>query len=401
MWENQSRGRAGVADEKDLLENLFPYWLNVYFKRDNYLKIDNKPVLYIYRPEYLVQDLGGVEKVRSAMDKLRKAAQDAGFDGLWLLGEYRGSDPGVLTLFKNLGLDYSFAYCWPINNSPAPYEAIGRQMSAIKSLDRSGILPQSVTVSQAWSGWRDEGSLWKLPPEEFEVLLRRAKAYIESRPEDAIASRTIILDNWNEWGEGHYLAPFTEYGFGYLDAIARVFAEGNAHDNLLPADIGKGGYDAPYRKWLIEQRKTWDFNPCWDFEDNTPQGWSAMMGLGTFEAKGGRLVVKSTTRDPAMRIDLPHGFQANRFKRVRVQMQLTGLDNRPSNAQLYWIQDKGEDWSERKGTGVAIIQDSAVHDYVFEVAQNPQWNESITGLRLDFSSLPNVEAKIGEIVLEP
>jgi hypothetical protein len=28
----------------------------------------------------------------------------------------------------------------------------------------------------------------------------------------------ILLGNWNEWGEGQYLAPHAKYGFGYVAA---------------------------------------------------------------------------------------------------------------------------------------------------------------------------------------
>ena len=35
----------------------------------------------------------------------------------------------------------------------------------------------------------------------------------------------LLLDNWNEWGEGHYIAPYREYGFGYLDAVRKVFSD--------------------------------------------------------------------------------------------------------------------------------------------------------------------------------
>lgn len=69
MWENQMRGTAGVANEADLMENLLPFWIENYFRHASYLKIDNKPLLFIYRPEFLVQDLGGVEQVRAALDK--------------------------------------------------------------------------------------------------------------------------------------------------------------------------------------------------------------------------------------------------------------------------------------------------------------------------------------------
>ena len=74
MWENQARGTAGVSSEADLMENLLPFWIENYFRHSSYLKIDNKPLLFIYRPEFLVQDLGGVDKVRAALDKMRRPA---------------------------------------------------------------------------------------------------------------------------------------------------------------------------------------------------------------------------------------------------------------------------------------------------------------------------------------
>ena len=49
MWENQSRGQAGVADERDLLRNLLPFWIENYFTHPSYLKIDNQPVLFVWQ----------------------------------------------------------------------------------------------------------------------------------------------------------------------------------------------------------------------------------------------------------------------------------------------------------------------------------------------------------------
>lgn len=252
MWENQSRGTAGVADERDLMTNLLPFWMENYFKHPSYLKVDNKPVLFIYRPEFLIKDLGSIEAVRRAFDRMRQACRDAGFAGLYLLGEYRGLDARHLTLMKQLGLDYTFAYCWGIPNSPTPPQAIEAQMQKIRQTQSLGILPQVVTVSQAWSGWRDEGSIWKIPPSGFETLLRQAKDFIGSLPSAELGSKMLLLDNWNEWGEGHYIAPYREYGFGYLDAVRNVFANTpEPHVDLLPEDIGRGPYDTAY--WTRSQ----------------------------------------------------------------------------------------------------------------------------------------------------
>ena len=127
-------------------------------------------------------------------------------------------------------------------------------MDYIRKTQELRILPQVVTVSQAWSGWRDEGSIWKIPPTDFERLLRLAKDFTATLLKEELGSRMLLLDNWNEWGEGHYIAPYREYGFGYLDAVRNVFANApQQHEDLLPEDIGLGPYDTAMRKHYAER----------------------------------------------------------------------------------------------------------------------------------------------------
>jgi hypothetical protein len=250
MWENQSPGSSGITDEKDLMENLMPYWIEKFFKRDNYLKIDNKPVLYVYRPLFISNDLGGDIKAREALNMMREACVKAGFDGLIIMGEERGYNPEALKRAGNIGFDYTFQYCWYIGNSPTPDEAITSQMKQIEQMHSlHSIIPMIVTLSQAWSGWSDEGSIWKLPPAEFEILLRKGKEFMKNNfSKDELGSKMLILDNWNEWSEGHYILPYREYGFGYLDAIRRVFSDApEKHEDLIPEDIGMGPYNMDMR----------------------------------------------------------------------------------------------------------------------------------------------------------
>ncbi|NSW55317.1 MAG: glycoside hydrolase family 99-like domain-containing protein [Armatimonadetes bacterium] len=250
MWENQARGRSGVASEEDFLTNLLPWWIDNYFKRPEYLKIDNKPVLFIYRPEYLVDDLGSVENVRMALNKARQACVDAGFAGLILLGEYRGTDPRPLQLMADEGLDYTFAYCWPMSaERPTGREAIEAQERYWKKHAEQGIIPEVLTVSMGWDStpWHYSSSIWRLTPEEFSEACSRAKAMAQSFPETSLGSKMILLDNWNEFGEGHYISPHREYGFGYLDAARKAFTDDPPHVDLVPEDLGLGPYDSLYR----------------------------------------------------------------------------------------------------------------------------------------------------------
>lgn len=400
MWENQAKGVAGVSDESDLLDTLYPFWSKNYFQRENYLKMDNKPLLFVYRPEFLVNDLGSVENVRSALDKLREKAKADGFDGLILLGEYRGTDPKPIQFMKELGFDCSFSYCWPIPNSPSPSEAIERQIESVRTIGELDILPQLVTASQAWSGWRDEGTIWKLPPDDFERLLRRMKKFIETEiPADQLGAKMIVLDNWNEWGEGHYLLPYTEYGFGYLDAIAKVFTKRPAnHEDLLPGDIGKCGYDAPYRTWFDQNSSLPPDPERWNF-DAGQGGWNSMMGNRLFEVSGGRLCLESNSADPAIKIIFQRMKNTKSFSKVRIRMKVSGLDGRKSNAQILWSA-ANEDWSERKSMTLPLAEDGEFHEYVFDVQDSLSWRGGLAGLRFDYASVPTVRAEIEEIALE-
>ena len=250
LWENQAAGVGGVADDRDFLENLVPYWIETYFKHPGYLQVDGKPVLFVYDVDRFIQDLGGPEPAARAIEKLRAACRAAGFAGLTLLGEYRGFVPATLDRMAALGVDASFAYCWHLPGSPSPDEAAARQLDLIRATRDRGVVPQVVTVSQGWSGWHDEGTIWSIPPRRFEQLLRDAKEVARALPADQLGSRMILLDNWNEWSEGHFIAPHRHHGFGYLDAVRNVFAAPGTpqdHVDLLPEDVGLGPYDSAAR----------------------------------------------------------------------------------------------------------------------------------------------------------
>ena len=248
LWENQDPDRGGVADERDLLENLLPFWITTYFKHAAYLKLDGSPVLFVYDVERFIADLGGAEPALRAVEAMRAACRAAGFPGLTLLGEDRGFVPAALDRMAALGLDASFAYCWHVPGSPTPEAAAARQLDLVRATRDRAVLPQVITVSQGWSGWHDEGTVWSIPPRRFEQLLRDAKAVAAALPEGQLGRRMILLDNWNEWGEGHFIAPCRAYGFGYLDAVRNVFAPTAAeHVDLLPEDVGLGPYDTAAR----------------------------------------------------------------------------------------------------------------------------------------------------------
>ena len=58
-------------------------------------------------------------------------------------------------------------------------------------------------------------------PIKFERMLRGAKQYLDSHPG---APQILMIEAWNEYGEGSYVAPTKKWGMSYLEAIRKVFS---------------------------------------------------------------------------------------------------------------------------------------------------------------------------------
>ena len=74
------------------------------------------------------------------------------------------------------------------------------------------------------------------------------KALCDSTPEDSYARKLIMIDNWNEWDEGHFVAPSHKFGFQYLQAIREALtARDNLPDYRTPQDQGFTGYNQSWK----------------------------------------------------------------------------------------------------------------------------------------------------------
>jgi hypothetical protein len=56
----------------------------------------------------------------------------------------------------------------------------------------------------------------------------------------------IMIDNWNEFGEGHFIMPSNLAGFGYLDALRDVFLDSKPHSDVKPDENQKKRFNTLY-----------------------------------------------------------------------------------------------------------------------------------------------------------
>ena len=89
--------------------------------------------------------------------------------------------------------------------------------------------------------------IWYLAPENFRKVLRHMKDEADKLPDGAWGRKMIMIDNWNEWDEGHFVAPSHQFGYQYLQAIREELTEcDNLPDYRTPQDLGLGGYNTSW-----------------------------------------------------------------------------------------------------------------------------------------------------------
>ena len=274
MFECQ--GRWGTAaDADDFLQNVLRFWIDSYFRRDNYLRLsDGTPVIYIYSQKQLIDALGGPEKCAEVLEKAREIMKREGFAGLHFSAINSVHQIELLEEPRKAGFDSTFQYCWflyPEMIHKAEYQAYlesGTRRLSPEIVIRTQLeqIRKRIAYDPYWcmftnsvmrdsSPWYHIPQLftpekvekliqWHLKPEEWRSLLKQTKELIDRLPSDSIGRQIFIIDNWNEYSEGHFVAPAAGYGFQYLQAIREVFtACDNLPDYRSPAQLGLGPYD--------------------------------------------------------------------------------------------------------------------------------------------------------------
>ena len=213
-----------------------------YFRLPNYYLIDGCPVFMIYDVNNLIRGLGGIDATRAALNHFRQRVKDAGFPDLHLQITIWGESSVNLSGFDSnmqgstkemvrvLGADsvshYQFVHFTDVDRD---YNDI--LLDVKKEWERIDE-DYSVTYFPHISvGWDNNPRFRRFrpqvvknnTPENVERGLRMAKEYLDSHPDRL---PLVTVNSWNEWTETSYLQPDDLYGYGYLEAIRRVFLEG-------------------------------------------------------------------------------------------------------------------------------------------------------------------------------
>lgn len=234
---------------------LIEEWTTKFFTDPNYERVDGKPFLMIEHLNQFSEMINGfdgattpLESVNRALDALQAAAKAHGFPGVFIaggVGDWYGY-PTKLT-FKNPSLlrdahvDALTEYNNPwgggsVNSSGAHPSSVEAKMYewAWEKLATESPHPYIPTVMDGWDPrpW-DEKTKGKVlrwydrSPEVLEEMVRSAIDTVNAHPKTMRVERTpapplVLIEAWNEMGEGSYIVPTVGEGNKYGEAVARA-----------------------------------------------------------------------------------------------------------------------------------------------------------------------------------
>ena len=243
-WDIRNSGKVdqliwrGTVTEEDY-KKIVDRWITKYFSHPSYYKIDGCPVLMLYNPANFIKSFGGIEGANRAIAYLREETVKAGFPGVHMqmiavknfAKNYSGVDSPMTDteVFKALDIDSLTHYQWvSISNPDRDYEEWAKDaQDEYRKMDEEGV----TYVPHVSLGWDNnprfldyrEGVVRNATPDKVEAAFRVAKNYVDTHN---FPTPLITVNSWNEWTETSYLQPDYLYGYGYLDAVKKVFVDG-------------------------------------------------------------------------------------------------------------------------------------------------------------------------------
>lgn len=389
MWSMISTSTVGGSD--DFRNNIVPYWLEYYFNDPRYLLIDNKPFLSIYGFENLVSVMGSEEAVKAEFDYLRQACIDAGFDGIYLILMTTETDTvSEFEKIANYGADAIYAYHWTYGSNTAKY-----QINSIENQIKNSPTDVIPYVSMGWNPqpWLGmPGEYCSL--EDYETALTYVKNKLDTmKSSGEIDKKLAIVGNWNEYGEGHFMMPTGVAGFGYLDAVRKVFttaSEEHSDDRPTPEQIESMGNlykqdrvvenvipTPPDPSEYTQVIKEWTFNE-YKFL-GIVSDWSSSQITG-LKQQGGVLKGTSTGIDPTIVLKDDINLDITGADYIKIRIKLT--DSASGTTSIMFTTADNPEFGGGKYVSFCPRYDG-FYDYYVYMKSDSRWNGTLKKIRID------------------
>jgi len=392
------------------LQRFMEYLCEHYFVYPEYLRVNGAPVVMIIRPDPIIEWHGGPDGSRKALQAMRDVARSHGYGDLYLMciGSAARSE-----LYRRAGYDGITAYSYGWANAPrypngdAEYEDLLPEHERLwewsRREARAGGLGYMPVV---WTGWDDTARAHERAvrtrgntPERFRRMLEGAARSIDP------SLNMVIVEAWNEWGEGGYLEPSRERGFSFLDAVRDVFSDRRGpHVDIAPSEEQVARYgthrtfeeiDADYVCRDREERGVRGVTDLdWQFgRPSDREAWFTLHQLRPEPLAEQALCLRSTGPDPAMVGPMMMEVDAGRYTAIEIRMAV----DRGADAQVFWLADGQAAFTDAASLHFPLVADRQLHDYRVPCSSLPTWRGLIRRVRLDPTDVEGAAVRVAYI----
>jgi IPT/TIG domain-containing protein/glycosyl transferase family WbsX len=213
----------------------------------DYVQVSGKPVMFIIDVGEMRSDFGTSVAVSGALQQLSAAAQAQGLSGVYVVGGF-GVPDGTMgqnslsdgfAVAQADGYDaiafYNYAFAPPPVNGMLPFSTLSAAgLWTWNQAAQSSPLPFIPTAMAGWDPrpWNETESIsgdlmwYSRTPQDVATLAQAAIVWAAAnpllRPEPPPTPPLVLIEAWNELGEGSYVIPTAGDGTGYGDAIAAM-----------------------------------------------------------------------------------------------------------------------------------------------------------------------------------
>ncbi|MBV8143693.1 MAG: glycoside hydrolase family 99-like domain-containing protein [Gammaproteobacteria bacterium] len=212
-----------------------------------YVRINGVPAFFIINVGEMHQVFGSSAAVIAALAQLRTAAKAQGLPGVYIVGGF-GAPDGTLgqdslgSGFATAQADgydavafYNYPFAPPAVNGMLAFSMLVQagEWTWSEAVKHNG-LPFIPTAMAGWDPrpWNETESAtgdlmyYSRTPQEFAAFVGDAIAWTQAnptlRPEVAPAPPLVLIEAWNELGEGSHMLPTSGDGTTYGDALATM-----------------------------------------------------------------------------------------------------------------------------------------------------------------------------------
>lgn len=404
MFENAGWGRVKMTLEQ-FKTFLWDYWVEWLFRDPRYYRIDNKAVFHIYRHDLFLSAFGSEEACKEVLDFMREDIKKYGYDGMIIVASCGNAHhEDVAKTLSNMGFDGHCHYGYG-KQSYAPdfiTHTVEKLRKTFDKVETDMFCVPTVGTGRNIMGWEDTRTPLSTP-EQYAQTVKNAIALNEKYN----SLNMIYFSTWNEYGEGHWLAPTGLNGFGYSDALKSVLCEDDTQiKHQIPTNSQMSriahlynDYRTPIRSWLnelpdvakleydpvFEMKMTTD---AWDFED-----------CNVSISDDGAIVMDGYDVDPKCIYKEKTNIKAEDVDYIHVVMSSSSFDP----PEIFFVNEEHDDFYATGNLSNILYKRDEFVDLFISPSSHEDWKGTISAIRIDPANSPALCAikKVEFIKLRP